>query len=138
MSLEQAARAKIIADRLDQLALAVANGDRSEFTMRVPAEPDRDADLVLSEAARLLRAALAESESRVSVPGDPVLWLWKNGQHEYWAFDNAYPRYDNGDPMTLGEPVGYALLKQSTNGRPDVTHSDVVRAMLAAAEKEPE
>lgn len=131
--LEQAARAKIIAARLDELALAVANGDRSEFTMRVPAQPDRDADLVLSEAARLLRTALAAEGGRVS--GDPVLWLWKNGPHEYWAFDNAYPCYGNGDPMTLGEPVGYALLKQSTNGRPDVTHSDVVRGMLAAAQE---
>lgn len=40
------------------------------------------------------------------------LWLWKNGNH-YWAFEHLYPCYPNGDPMTLGEPVGYALLKES-------------------------
>ena len=35
------------------------------------------------------------------------LWLWRNGSHEFWAFDNPYPCYEpDGDPMTLGEPVG--------------------------------
>jgi lipid II:glycine glycyltransferase (peptidoglycan interpeptide bridge formation enzyme) len=46
---------KILCDRLEELSCAIANGKRSierEFTMRVPAEVDRDPDLVLSEAAR--------------------------------------------------------------------------------------
>jgi hypothetical protein len=37
--------------RLRELGLAVANQDFSSFSMRVPAEPDRDADLVLTTAA---------------------------------------------------------------------------------------
>jgi hypothetical protein len=44
---------------------------------------------------------------------DKKLWLWKNGDH-FWAFDNEFPCYPDGDPMTLGEPVGYAILKEST------------------------
>ena len=49
---------EILADRLDELADAVTKGRdsiNSEFTMRVPAELDRDPDLVMSEAAKRLR-----------------------------------------------------------------------------------
>lgn len=48
---------EVLADRLDELATAVTKGRDgiSEFTMRIPAECDRDADLVLCEAARRLR-----------------------------------------------------------------------------------
>ena len=45
----------VLADRLDELAHAVTQGDVHAFTMRIPAEMDRDADLVLSAAARRLR-----------------------------------------------------------------------------------
>lgn len=44
----------VLIARLKELARAVANGDKHELTMRVPAELDRDADLVLMEAARRL------------------------------------------------------------------------------------
>lgn len=47
-----------LADRLKQLAQAAAEGNRSEFTMRVPVEFDRDADVVMDESARRLRASL--------------------------------------------------------------------------------
>ena len=47
------------AKRLDELSIAVADGRRSESTMRVPAEPDRDADLVLQDAANIVRAYAA-------------------------------------------------------------------------------
>lgn len=50
---------KRIADRLDELSNAIAqqwNGRLlSELTMRVPAEPERDADLVLAQAAKMIR-----------------------------------------------------------------------------------
>ena len=50
--------------RLRELAAAVTQGRESvarEFTMRVPAEPERDADLVLSTAADMLdRLSLSE------------------------------------------------------------------------------
>ena len=42
---------------------------------------------------------------------DEKLYLWKNGDKEYWAFSELYPVDKNGDPLVLGEPVGYALLK---------------------------
>jgi len=60
---ETHARTFVLADRLEQLADCVAHGPdvvRRNFTMQVPADPDRDADLVLSEAARLLRTSDAE------------------------------------------------------------------------------
>jgi len=41
-------------ERLKELADAVAKGNRDELTMRIPAEVDRDADIVLAEAARRL------------------------------------------------------------------------------------
>lgn len=46
-----------------------------------------------------------------------VLWLWKNGPEdggagqEYWAFVDSNPGDANGDAVVLGEPCGYALLK---------------------------
>jgi len=45
------------------------------------------------------------------------LWLWKNGNH-YLAFDNPYPCYPNGDPLTLGEPIAVAFLRPSVDGSP--------------------
>lgn len=52
----------VLADRLEQLSDAVVarmKGDESrfsnEFTCRIPAELDRDADLVLTESAKRLR-----------------------------------------------------------------------------------
>lgn len=63
------------------------------------------------------------------------LWLWKNfvdGRPEYWAFDNPYPCHTNGDPKTFGEPCGYAILKTSVNGRPDVSEERVIEAIKRA------
>lgn len=64
------------------------------------------------------------------------LWLWKNfvdGRPEYWAFDNPYPCEEGGgDPLTLGEPCGYALVKESTQGRFDVTEAEVIDAIKAS------
>ena len=57
----------VLCARLRQLSDAVTKGRDSicrEFTMRVPAELDRDADLVLSEAAQrieILEARLADN-----------------------------------------------------------------------------
>ena len=58
-----------IVTRLKQLAHAVADEDWSEFSMRVPADSERDADLVLLRASKeieSLRAELAECR-RISV-----------------------------------------------------------------------
>ncbi len=49
---------EVLAARLFELALAIPNKNlrEGELTMRIPAEVDRDADLVIGEAARRLRA----------------------------------------------------------------------------------
>jgi len=50
---------KAIIERLEELSNAITKGKRAfdyEFTMRVPAELDRDADIVLMLAARRLKA----------------------------------------------------------------------------------
>lgn len=52
---------------------------------------------------------------------DETLWLWQNGDH-FLAFRNLYPCFSpGGDPMTLGEPFGRAIFKQSHNreGKPN-------------------
>ena len=82
----------------------------------------------------ILAAARAE-------PAEPKrLWLWKNfanGRPEYWAFDNAFPIHlDDGDPQTMGEPCGYALLKPSRDGRPGFPDDEVLRR-IAGARAEP-
>lgn len=51
---------EVLCKRIDQIITAITAGDSGksllrECTMRVPAEVDRDADLVLAEAARRLR-----------------------------------------------------------------------------------
>lgn len=76
-------------------------------------------------AAAILRAqadALASPPpAEPAAPADEQLWLWLNGDH-FLAFRNLYPCYSpDGDPMTLGEPVGRAILKHSYNreGKPN-------------------
>lgn len=44
----------VLIERLKELAEAIAKGDKGELTMRIPAEVDRDADIVLAEAAKRL------------------------------------------------------------------------------------
>jgi hypothetical protein len=94
-----------------------------------------------NDAIRFARAvlALAEQRSAELIPAKK-LWLWKNfvnGRPEYWAFDNPFPvRMDCGDPQTLGEPCGYAILKESRNGRPDVPEAEVLRRIALSAQKQ--
>lgn len=50
---------EVIANRLDELAEAVTKRGEErdrELTRRIPAQLDRDADLVLAEAAKRIRA----------------------------------------------------------------------------------
>jgi len=50
--------------RLRELSNAVADGNQGEFTMRIPADPRRDADIVLSKAADELERLEAELAAR--------------------------------------------------------------------------
>lgn len=66
------------------------------------------------------------------------LWLWRNfvdGRPEYWAFDNPYPCHENGDPMTFGEPCGYALVKDPPMDAPRC--QQVIVAIKRALAKRP-
>ena len=47
----------VLVARLKELADAVASGNFSELRMRIPAEVDSDADIVLTEVAKRLEAA---------------------------------------------------------------------------------
>lgn len=71
--------------------------------------------------------------------GMATLWLWRNfvnGRPEYWAFDNSHPCAENGDPLVLGEPCGYAVFKPSVNGGLDISQEQVVKEIKAALERE--
>lgn len=60
-----------LAKRLDELSKAVTQGPEGwhrEFTMRVPAEPKRDADLVLQSAAARLRSLQRRVQELESAP----------------------------------------------------------------------
>lgn len=60
----------ILAKRLQELSIAITEGKEAmlrEFTMRVPAECDRDADLVLSAAAKRLLEFMAAERQGVSI-----------------------------------------------------------------------
>lgn len=87
-------------------------------------------------AARLREVAKQEPAPPSAAPQAPApskaLWLWKNfvdGRPEYWAFDNPFPCRENGDPMTLGEPCGYAIFKASKQGRFDISSAEVIEAI---------
>lgn len=67
------------------------------------------------------------------------LWLWKNfvdDKPEYWAFDNPYPCDENGDPITLGEPCGWGIVKESKNGRPDIPEEYAAKGIIDSTQKE--
>jgi hypothetical protein len=71
--------------RLRELADAVTQGRDAvarEFTMRVPAEPERDADLVLSKAADEIERLRAEGEALRS---DAERYRWLRGNAYVWG-----------------------------------------------------
>lgn len=73
-----------ITQRLRQLSDAVTREDWKAFSMRVPAEPDRDADLVLMSAAdeiERLRVEIAELRGRYSLASARVDALWRDNEH---------------------------------------------------------
>ena len=49
-----------IVDRLKEISQAIAEGNRDELTMRVPAAPERDADLVTANAAKEIECLRTE------------------------------------------------------------------------------
>lgn len=82
-----------------------------------------------------LYAKVSELEAKLK----QKLWLWKNfvdGKPEYWAFDNPFPIHlDSGDPQAFGEPCGYAIFKESRQGRTNVSEEEVLRCISIALDK---
>jgi hypothetical protein len=83
---------KRLADRLDELANYVTQGPdciRRNFTMRVPAEPYHDADLVIGTAARLLRdgraATLLQQQAAPAPVVVPVAVAERPWEREGWC-----------------------------------------------------
>lgn len=98
---------------------------------------DNEAQAIQAKLDRITGGtlAVAASPAREEGPKGERLWLWRNfvdGRPEYWAFDNPYPCEPCGDPITLGEPCGYAIFKKSTRGRTDVSDEDVIAAIKRA------
>lgn len=66
----------VLSERLKELAKLVADGqvNHRDFSMRIPAELDRDADLVMNEAAnRLIRQ---EKQIEISQSKQQTLRIW--------------------------------------------------------------
>lgn len=88
----------VLVARLEELAKAFAAGGEErdrEFTMRIPAELDRDPDLVMSEAAKRLALAeeLAKSLKEIGVcyPGFKLIPIdkWDNVLRCAIAFEQS-------------------------------------------------
>jgi hypothetical protein len=90
-------------ERLNELAIHVANGNHSEFYMRIPVECDRDADIVLSEAANRIEQQAAEIEALRGF----ALWSINNYDNQTFIYDyldkaiNAGLIDENGKPTAL-------------------------------------
>lgn len=76
--------ATVLADRLHEISWAIAEKRQDELTMRIPAEVDRDADIVVNEAARRLRAKADAAPDCDAVDlARESMELYKPGQPEY-------------------------------------------------------
>jgi hypothetical protein len=116
MTISGSDRAAIIA-RLKQLAHAVTLGPEAvarEYTMRVPAEPLRDADLVLSTAADLLSQPEPEVAGAITDgrPMNQSYWLALLRHDAYAASFQSVAQYRSAlierasSPRAQPEPVG--------------------------------
>lgn len=68
------------------------------------------------------------------------LWLWRNfvdGDPQYWAFESPFPTFENGDPITLGSPAGYAIVKPCADGRNGRTDESVIEEIKRVLAKTP-
>ena len=110
----------------------------SDFICDVGELPDRSSPENWPEAMLVTGAELSLllRDFATKVRAEKKLWLWKNyvdGRPEFWAFDNPFPcREPGGDPLVLGEPVGYALVKESVNGRPNMPEALVIERIKMA------
>lgn len=102
--------------RLKELSKIIPEGRevmRDEFTMRIPAEVDRDADIVISEAANRI-AKLEAENARLRSREE---WIWGNCKVVYFAANGAYPIEHNPhagkDGRFFLEPIITSALNHS-------------------------
>lgn len=91
----------ILCNRLDELSIAVTKGRRSvlrNFDMRVPAECDRDADLVLKAAAKRIRLL----EIELVLEKTPTVYL--EVPELYDALEENRKLATSG-PVKIGDPM---------------------------------
>ena len=112
---------KRLTDRLDELADYVTQGPdcvRRNFTMRVPAEPYHDADLVIGTAARLLRDCLAARPAAPPAPEPPAEALAARPLLEQMArFQHSHHSNPWGQMLTLSSRAA-AWLRDNPPGQP--------------------
>lgn len=124
--------------RLRELADAVTGGSKSqerEFTMRIPAECDRDADLVIDEAARRLADIQSENEAMKAAE----VYLLNNNERlreKNAAFRKANKdlRRDNNDLRDQVVDWQSALIQAREYGASAASEVEALRARVAELE----
>ena len=90
---------EVLCKRLDELSTAITQGKESfsnEFTMRIPAECDRDADLVLSEASKRIKTLTDKTH---------IVWIKNIGMRPSCSKTLVClsdGKFDIGDPLLYG------------------------------------
>jgi hypothetical protein len=110
-----------LADRLDELADYVTQGFdcvRRNFSMRVPAEPYHDADLVISAAARLLRDGLVTPPS----PAQPAAWPVNLAELRNPDFSDGLTASQHLDVLRGGPDPRAAATASAGPPEPDADH----------------
>ena len=73
----------------------------------------------------------------VNVAEKEKLWLWRNGPHEFWAFEQPLPylhagRRPDGGTGLASLLIGYAIFNESYIGLPDRSDDYAMQEMLKA------
>lgn len=88
----------------------------------------------MAEGIRERFASLSHPDSRTE-PQEVVerIWLWRNGTGEYVAYRSAWPvMVGGGDPLTLGEPTGWAYLMPCDDGSAGRSNEEAEAGCLRA------
>ena len=130
---------RIIVSRLRVIANAIADANYNELTMRIPAEPDRDADIVTMRAADLIERLAARvpttAMGEAIAAGDGTL----HGAIDYWqerALKAEAARVPDGCVVVPREPTEDVRCVLATPGNYR-TYQDQWAAMIAAGEVKP-
>lgn len=122
-----------IVERLRQLAHAAADCQWREFSMRVPAEPDRDADLVLARAADEIERMREERDALAAVVSEWGSLLQEVGLRECPADPTAI--LAARDARVRAEALREAALKGPFKSDSDKWIATELRRMADAIEK---